>query len=137
MTNIERLAADSNVLLSAISGRAASKVFKVATLIVVTTERNVEEVEEYIPYFATRYSLPDDLLVETLAALPVRVYASTEYQSQLAAASELLGTRDPDDIDLAALALTLGVPIWSNDKDFSDFPTGVFTTARLLTILGV
>jgi len=29
-----------------------------------------------------------------------------------------LADRDPDDVGLAALALHLEIPVWSNDKDF-------------------
>jgi hypothetical protein len=47
------------VLLSAVAGKAARHVFEYSELIVVTTENNVAEVEEYIPYFAARYGLPD------------------------------------------------------------------------------
>ena len=38
---------------------------------------------------------------------------------------------------LAALALKLEIPIWSNDHDFEDVPLIVYPTARLLKILGL
>ena len=43
------VAADSNVLLSAIAGKAARRVFEAADLTVVTTVQNIDEVREYIP----------------------------------------------------------------------------------------
>jgi predicted nucleic acid-binding protein len=136
-TNIRSVAADSNVLLSAIAGRAARRVFASTTLIVVTTEKNIEEVREYVPEFAARYQMPDELLIEVLELLPVTIYAEREYVEQLDAARELLAVRDEDDVALAALALHLRVPIWSNDRDYEEFPTGILTTAKLLKILGV
>ena len=134
--NIKSVAADSNVLLSAVAGRAARRVFENTELIVVTTEANIAEVREYVPEFAARYDLPEELLLEVLALLPVTVYAEHEYASELAAARRLLSQRDEDDVALAALALKLGIPVWSNDRDYEDFPNGVFTTAVLLKVLG-
>lgn len=135
-TNIRSVAADSNVLLSAVAGKAARRVFAIPELIVVTTEQNIAEVMEYIPEFAARYGLPDVLLLEVLGLLPIEIYAEHEYSDELAAAGDLLSNRDKDDIALAALALRLRIPVWSNDRDFEHFPHGVFTTAQLLKILG-
>lgn len=135
--SIKSVAADSNVLLSAVAGKAARRVFEAPELIVVTTEQNVAEIREYVPYFAARYLLPEEVLLEVLELLPVRVYAEHEYAGALEAARRLLGDRDEDDVALAALALTLGIPIWSNDRDYEHFPNGVFPTARLLKALGM
>lgn len=88
-----------------------------------------------MPHFAARYDLPEELLLETLDFLPIHVYAEHEYASELPAAQRLLASRDEDDVALAALALKIGVPIWSNDRDYEGFPTGVFTTATLLKAL--
>ena len=125
------------MLLSAVAGRAARRVFEVEELVVVTTDANIAEVREYIPYFAARYDLPEDLLLETLELLPITVFGAPDYEHELPAARELVGTRDEDDIALAALALSLSIPIWSNDRDYEKFPTGVFTTATLLKTLGL
>ena len=135
-SNIKSVAADSNVLLSAVAGRTAKRVFANADLVVVTTDTNIAEVKEYVPEFAARYDLPVELLLDTLELLPVVVYAESEFADELASAGRLLGNRDDDDIALAALALKLDIPIWSNDRDYERFPTGVFTTATLLKVLG-
>jgi predicted nucleic acid-binding protein len=124
------------VLLSAIAGKAARRVFQDAELVVVTTEHNVSEVMTYIPEFAARYDIPENLLLEVLALLPITVYGEQEYASGLEKARSLMAARDEDDIALAALALTHQIPVWSNDRDYEGFPTGVFTTAQLLKSLG-
>jgi predicted nucleic acid-binding protein len=134
---IRSVAADSNVLLSAVAGKAARRVFSTEELIVVTTEQNVAEVREYVPEFAARYDLPEEILVEVLELLPIVIYAEREYAGQIVAARRLLAGRDEDDVALAALALHLRIPIWSNDRDYEGFPTGVITTAVLLKTLGV
>jgi predicted nucleic acid-binding protein len=133
--SIKSVAADSNVLLSAVAGRAARRVLAVEDLIVVTTEHNIGEVLEYLPLFAQRYGLAEDLLMQTLAVLPIEVFTERQYARQLSAARALLARRDEDDIPLAALALELQIPIWSNDNDYEHFPLGTFTTAELLKIL--
>ena len=137
LENIRSVAADSNVLLSAVAGRAARRVFSNTELIVVTTEQNVSEVKEYVPHFAARYGLPEDLLLDVLELLPITIYAEHEYAAELRTARRLLSDRDEDDVALAALALHLQIPIWSNDRDYEGFPTGVVTTAVLLKILDV
>ena len=133
--NVKSVAADSNVLLSAVAGRAARKVFANSELIVVTTSQNIAEVREYLPEFAARYDLPVELLLEVLELLPITVYAEHEYAGEITAALHLLGNRDPDDVALAALALQLQIPIWSNDRDYEHFPHGAFPTAVLLKML--
>lgn len=111
--------------------------FEQAELIVVTTAHNLDEVREYLPEFAARYALAEEFLTEVLALLPIDVYSEEEYASEVAAAKRFMGGRDDDDIALAALALKLRIPIWSNDRDYENFAYGTFTTAMLLKALGV
>jgi predicted nucleic acid-binding protein len=106
-------------------------------LVVVSTLHNKAEIEEYIPEFAARYGIEEELILETLALLPVEFHAEGAYVQSLPEARAFLGERDPDDVALAALALTLEVAIWSNDRDYEGFRFGVYTTARLLKALGV
>ena len=134
--NLRSVAADSNGVLSAIVGKAASRVFE-SSLVIVTTDMNIEEVLEYVPEFAAKYGVAEELLLDVFGLLPIEIYSKHQYATRLFAARALLGDRDPDDVPLAALALKLGVPIWSNDRDFEGFPTGVYTTARLIKLLGV
>lgn len=135
---IRSVAADSNVLLAAVAGRAARRVFeKAPELVVVTTETNISEVEEYIPEFAARYGIDEELMLQVLEILPIERYSERDYITHIGEASRYLRDRDPDDVALAALALKLNVPIWSNDNDLNEIPLQIFTTARLLKLLGV
>ncbi|HEX3577665.1 MAG TPA: PIN domain-containing protein [Thermoanaerobaculia bacterium] len=124
-------------MLSAVEGRAARRVFQEPALLVVTTEENIAEVLEYLPEFVGRSGFSEESLREILAALPLEIFAKSAYATHVLEAQSLVGKRDPDDVPLAALALKLGIPVWSNDRDFDDFPTGAFSTARLLKVLGV
>lgn len=135
---LRSVAADSNVLLAAIARRAARRVFDNAPdLVIVTTEETIAEVEEYLPVFASRYELDIDMMREALETLPIERYSESDYISHVAEARRYLAERDPDDVALAALALKLGVPIWSNDNDFKELPIEIYPTAKLLKVLGI
>ena len=128
--------ADANVLLSAVAGRAAYRVLA-SGLEIHTTEHTWAEVVEYAPKFQERYKRTIEEMAEALENAPVHIHARGDYQDKLAEATALVAHVDPEDVDVAALALKLGVPLWSHDDVFKDFPTERYTTAQLIKILGV
>ncbi|MCU1304382.1 MAG: PilT protein domain protein [Candidatus Sulfotelmatobacter sp.] len=132
------LVADANVLLSAvIGGRARLALNHPQVSEIFTTEHTFAEVEEYTMVLARRKRLPSDILLLAVAALPVTVVSRTRYAKRLPEAVKRIGRRDPDDVDLLALALQFEIPIWSNDKDFEGLHVDLFTTERLLRQLGI
>ena len=64
---LSKLAADANVILSAVAGKAALRVFLVEGIEIVTTEFNVGEVREYIDVIAEKYGLSAEILESQLA----------------------------------------------------------------------
>jgi len=133
-----RIAGDSNVLASAAVGLAAERVFSATNApLVVTAEPMLQETLDLLPELAERYGLDLDDVGTNLARLPIRVYQENEYQSHVALAARYLGKRDPTDIPLAALALKLKIPIWSNDDDFRELPSPFYPTALLLKLMGL
>src|SRR5262245_38998190 len=113
-----RLVADANVLLAAVLGGRAGNVLKHPHVQeVLTAEAAFAEVQEYAVLLARQRGLPVDTLVLAVAALPVSVVERTLYASALPRAHKLIARRDPDDVDVLALALHLGLPVWSNDND--------------------
>ncbi len=133
-----KLAADANVLLSAVIGGRARLVFghpKVDEIF--TTERTFAEIEEYVPVLASRKGLPADVLILAVAALPVTIVERTGYARKLPQALRQIGDHDPDDAELLALALQFRIPIWSNDRDFSSARIERFTTEGLLRHLRI
>jgi predicted nucleic acid-binding protein len=135
---LKSVAADSNVLLSAVIGKAALKIFTHTDLEILTTRFNVQEVEEYLPYLGSKYDLEIKQLWVQLKMLPMQIIEVGEYKSQLSLAQEYLGARDLDDIHLAALALIKEIPIWSNDRDFENLPhVTVYPTAKLLKLFNL
>ena len=69
-----RIAADANVLLSAVTGRAALKVFTQSHLEVVSTTLNIQEVREYIPVMAGKYGISVELLESQFQLLALKEY---------------------------------------------------------------
>ena len=134
---VPAVAADANVLLSAVLGHAALRVFTLSDLSVLTTRGVLREVREYLPLVAKQYGMLPQALEGQLRLLAVRECEPDEYAPKLEAATRAIARRDPDDVDLLALALAFGVPVWSNDSDFKDAGVEWYTTARLLRRLGI
>ena len=132
---IEAVVADANVLLSAIIGRAALRVFTEFEVQVHVTEFNAREVREYLPRLAAKFGLPAELLEIEWKILSIRIHPQEDYNQQYPAAMQYLAERDPEDAHALALARSLGIPLWSNDKDLADCGIECYSTARLLTIL--
>jgi len=131
----EKLAVDANPILSALIGGAALKGFWDSRLSLYTTVHTVGEVVEYLPRLAQKAGIPFQEAFASLYLLPLTVYGSAFYRSKLTKARRLIGERDPDDVDLLALALKLDIPVWTNDKDFEDTGVTTYTTAQLLSLL--
>ncbi len=128
-----RLAADANVLLSAvIGGRARLVVLSSDVKELLTTETVFAEVEEYAAVLGQKKRIPAETLMLAVASLPVSIVAREVYARSIPKARKRIAWRDPDDIELLALALHFKVPIWSNDNDFEDCGAERHTTAELL-----
>lgn len=128
-----KLAADANVLLSALIGGRASLVFANPQVgEILTAQPTFAEVEEYALTLARKKRISEDVLLLALAAMPVTIVSQKEYSKSLSEARRRIGRRDPDDVDILALALQLQVSLWSNDKDFADAGVEWLTTETLL-----
>jgi len=130
------IVADANVLLSALAGQAAYKILG-SDLDFHTTRHTWNEVKEHLPKFEKRYNLDLPELKEILHNPPLWIHEKDFYASKIPEAHRLIGERDPEDVDVAALALFLDVPVWSNDNDFKNFPTKRYTTAQMFKLLGM
>jgi predicted nucleic acid-binding protein len=106
---------------------------------VLTVEQIIAEVEEYAGLLARKKHPAEDLVLLAVSALPVTVVGRAAYAAAVPEAEKHIGQRDPDDIELLALALALAlnVPVWSNDKDFEGTGVGWLTTEKLLRQLGL
>lgn len=133
-----RLAADANVLLSAVLGGRARLILESPQVEeILTVEQIVAEVEEYAVLLARKKGLAEDLVLLAVGTLPVTITEQTIYKAAIPEASKRIGKRDPDDVELLALAMALNVPVWSNDKDFKGTGVEWLTTEALLKRLGL
>lgn len=129
------IVADANVLLSAVAGNAALRVFSEFNVPVHVAIFNAEEVARYLPRMAAKYDLPLDLLQLQLKLLPLRLHSLEDYADHFQDAVQHLAGRDPDDAHPLALSRTLKLPLWSNDRDLQNLGVECYPTARLLKIL--
>jgi predicted nucleic acid-binding protein len=104
---IASVVADANVLLSAVVGKAALRVFTEFDVVIHVTQFNMDEVTEYLPYVASKYKLPVELVEMQWKLLPVRRYPVDEYRNRLPQALVDLKDRDPEDAHVLALARSL------------------------------
>lgn len=132
---IDGVVADANVLLSAVIGKAALRVFSQFDIAVHVTQFNCNEVAEYLPHMAHKYELNVELVEMQWKLLSLRIHSINDYRHQLAQAIRDMARRDAEDAHALALARSLGLPIWTNDKDFENLDVPCFSTARLLRVL--
>jgi predicted nucleic acid-binding protein len=85
---------------------------------------------------AKKRNLPADILL-LMASLPVTVLQPGAYERSLSEARRRIGRRDPDDVEILALAIQLRILLWSNDDDFEEAEIQWHTTKELLHELGL
>ncbi|MFL6203498.1 MAG: PIN domain-containing protein [Thermoanaerobaculia bacterium] len=132
---IAGVVADANVLLSAVIGKAALRIFEEFDVPVHTTRFNRSEVLEYLPRLAAKYRLEQTRVELQLELLDLTIHSEESYRDSLPWAKATLGDRDPDDAHPLALSRTLDLPLWSNDRDLQISGVRCYTTAALLKVL--
>lgn len=133
---IETLVVDANPLLSALLGGQAREVLFSGKFTCLSSQHTLFEVEKYLPVVAKRIGRAELDLWREFQLLPIIAVQPREYDSELKRATELIGQRDPKDVHVLALALRLGLPIWTEDRDFEGLPhVSVHNTSDLLTLI--
>jgi len=121
----------ANVILSAVVGGKAGGLMWSIPSEIVTTTHTLRKVARYLPTLADKAEVPLEVALGALRLLPIASYRRTLYRAEVAQARDLIGSRDPNDVDLLALALKIRSPIWTNDRDFQGLGVVVYTTAQL------
>ena len=127
--------ADANALLAIVIGKAASKVL-LTEIGIHTTEFTWAEMDRHLDGLCAQYGEDPLVLRQVLPYFRIVRHSKPFYSRFMRQASVLMEEKDPDDVELAALALKLKAPIWSNDNHFRNFVTGRYTTAQLLKACG-
>ena len=131
----ERLVVDANPILAALLGRMARRIFFETTIQeFAVPEATITEIRAFLPQLALKVGVATTTLESALDLLPLRSYAARIYRQHLAEAKRRIGKRDPDDVDVLGLTLHLGLPLWSNDRDFDEPGIEFLTTAQLLAM---
>ena len=130
-----RLVVDANPILAALLGGPARRVFfETSVREFAVSEIVLSEVREHVPRLARKLGTMPAFLEYALDLLPLRRYPARAYRRTMAEARRRIGRRDPDDIDVLALALRLQVPLWSNDRDFEGTGVEQMTTPDILKL---
>lgn len=85
----------------------------------VAAEAVAVEIARHIPRLAEQRRLDPALLFAALQVMPVEWRPAADYDQRQEEAENRIAARDPDDWPTVALALTLGLPVWSQDKDLT------------------
>jgi len=144
------LVTNANPILSTLlSGRACDIMFN-PLFECITTEFTIWEVKKYIPTFARKLQqrleragrvvildeIERQLFIE-LDNLPIEAVHPRLYEDKFLCAQRLIGHRDMKDVELLALALKTGYPVWSEDRDFEGIDEiMLFKTEQLLKWAG-
>ena len=132
----EPLVVDANPLISALLGGAARAVIFSGRYRLYSAQHTLFEVERYIPRMALQLGRKELDLFREFALLPIIACQPRDYDSQLAEAVRLIAQRDPKDIDILALTLKLGFPLWTEDRDFDGIDAiSVRRTGHLVTAI--
>ncbi len=116
------IAVDAQPFFSALLGGVARKIFFDPRFKFITTEFTLNEVKKYISFIAEKANKKEKDILQALELLPVISYFQQKYQHKLLTANQLIGERDPKDIDILALVLTTQAVLWTEDKDFDNIP---------------
>jgi predicted nucleic acid-binding protein len=117
-----------------LGGKAKQLFFEAGISEFAVTESALGEVHYYIPKVAQKLEVNPAFVRFSLDLLPLTVYEPNSYRRSIKKANLQITHRDPQDIEILALSLELGRPLWTNDKDFEDTTIQIFTTAELLSI---
>jgi len=101
----------------------------------IATEAVADEIVRHIPGLAAKRRLDPALLLTALQVMPLQRAPAVDYEDRRGEAEQRIAARDPDDWPTVALALKLGLPVWSQDKDLTTAGLDVFTTGELLDAL--
>lgn len=136
-----KLVVDANVFISALIGGKAGELLFNPNFELITAECTTWEVKKYLPELAAHTDQTPQNLLLLFELIPVKAYQSKDYENCLPRARDLIGNRDPFDIDILALTLKTRTPLWSNDSDFEGIDNIILLKTKdvidLLTFLKI
>ena len=129
------LVLDANILIRAVLGKRVRELIETYAEHVrfFTPEVCVNSAQEYLPDLARRRGWPEDEGLVLLARVCdwIEVVDSALYVHFEEDARARMASRDADDWPVAAVALALDSPIWTEDRDFFGAGIATWTTDRV------
>ena len=130
---------DANILVRAVLGRRVLTILETYAdrIHFLAPEIAFTDVRGHLPEILVKRGLPQEtitkLIDEVLGRLPglVTPVPQEVYADAGAEARRRLAGRDEDDWPFVALALVLGCPIWTEDRDFFGSGVATWTTDRV------
>jgi predicted nucleic acid-binding protein len=135
MNERKGLVLDANILLRAVFGTRVRSILQTyeETASFFSPDVCFDDARQYIPDVAARRKIDASAGLATLEAIRqiVQSVDRSLYERHEKAARERVSPRDPEDWPVAAVALLLELPIWTEDQDF--FGTGLssWTTEKV------
>jgi|SRR5208282_692444 len=133
------LVLDANILIRAVFGFRVSQLLETYEDLAsfYSPDTCFQEAQEYIPQLAKRRNVDVSLassVLEEVKRIVVAVDRSL-YEGYEGPARERIRGRDPDDWPVVAVALMLGLPVWTEDQDFFGSGIPTWTTDRVEVFL--
>lgn len=120
---------DANILIRAVLGRQVRELIfnNVATVKFFSPDVAYADARKYLPALLKKRGVDSNVLMLVLDRLEgvVQSIDAELYEGMQQQALKRIAVRDEDDWPVLACAMTLGCPVWTEDKDF--FGTGVAT----------
>lgn len=131
------LVANTNVLFSFFNKHSSARnIFLFGKVFLCSPEFALEELGKHKHTILKRFSIDEShfKVVHNFLKANVLFVPENMYSEFLSKAKEV--SPDPNDIDFFALALKLGLPLWSNDKELKkQSVVKVYSTKELIEIL--
>jgi predicted nucleic acid-binding protein len=129
------LVLDANILLRAVFGQRVIQLLEKyeGSTVFCVPDVCIEEARRYIADLAERRGIPEKEALAVLGRVGeiVQPVDRSLYEELRETAQERVGLRDPDDWPVAAVALLLDAPIWTEDQDFFGSGIATWTTDRI------
>ena len=135
MVKNKGLVLDANILVRAVLGIRVGDILerhhRHANFL--SPESCFAEAREHLPAILKKRGIKPSLALETLARLSslVQPFKETSYLTLEETARSRMRPRDEDDWPVLALALSLNLPIWTEDQDLFGVGVATWTTDRV------
>ncbi len=129
--------ADTNVLFSFFNERSSVREISLSGVVLLYSpsfalaelERHKDDIMKRFSLDESRFNVAFGLLKSTVEFVPEEAYADAIPRAKDT-------SPDPDDVDFFALAIKLGLPLWSNDRKLkAQSDVRVFSTKELVALL--